>query len=154
MNVCTFFGHRDAPSEIQPFLISALEDIINVEKVTTFYVGNEGNFDRLSLASLLLLKKKYPDIKFTVVLAYLPKHTDAMHNDTFYANTILPEEVSSSPPKFKISKRNIWMINKSKYVITYVSYNTGGAAKYAEMAKKKGCRVINLAKAKNRPTMA
>lgn len=37
------------------------------------------------------------------------------------------------------------MINRSEYVITYVKYGTGGAAKSKESAEKKGKIVLNLA---------
>ncbi len=37
------------------------------------------------------------------------------------------------------------MIDKSNYVLTYVRHTIGGAAKFKEIAEKKGLFVINLA---------
>ena len=44
---CTFFGHRDCPETIQPKIRTAVIDLIENHGVTMFYVGNQGNFDRL-----------------------------------------------------------------------------------------------------------
>ena len=42
MAVCTFFGHRDCPETIKPYLREVLIDLINNQEVDTFYVGNRG----------------------------------------------------------------------------------------------------------------
>ena len=47
-------------------------------------------------------------------------------------------------PRFAISKRNEWMVNHSDMVITCIAHNFGGAAKYADYAKRKNKEVINL----------
>ena len=43
--VCTFFGHRDAPYEIEHILRETVENLIKNENVKLFYVGNNGRFD-------------------------------------------------------------------------------------------------------------
>lgn len=45
--VCTFFGHKDTPKEIEPTLRSTLIDLIENKNVNVFYVGNNGNFDTI-----------------------------------------------------------------------------------------------------------
>ena len=72
MSVCTFFGHRDWPSSIQPKLKAAFIDLIENHAVHTFYVGNHGAFDSLVRSTLQELTQSYPQIRYTVVLAYLP----------------------------------------------------------------------------------
>lgn len=47
MSVCTFFGHRDCPSSIEPNLKQALIHLIDAQSVDTFYVGNHGAFDAM-----------------------------------------------------------------------------------------------------------
>ena len=59
-------------------------------------------------------------------------------------NTIYPEGIESVPKRFAISWRNKWMLTESEYVVAYVKHSWGGAAKYYEMAEKKGKNVINL----------
>lgn len=71
MSVCTFFGHRECPGAITPFIRIVLEQLIEEEGVRTFYVGNQGQFDRYVRGILRELKKDYPYIIYRVVLAYM-----------------------------------------------------------------------------------
>lgn len=55
MKTCTFFGHRDSPVEVLPFLRAVVEEMIETEETEMFYVGNRGRFDEMAL-----LAKKRP----------------------------------------------------------------------------------------------
>ena len=57
---------------------------------------------------------------------------------------MLPEGIEAVHPRFAISWRNKWMIKQSDYVVTYITHPWGGAAQFAEMAKKQQKAVINL----------
>ncbi len=143
MSACTFFGHRNAPESVKPLIESTITKLITKHNVTTFFVGNHGSFDRLVYITLKELEKLYPQIKYYVVLAYLPtKKTKYEYIN--YADTIFPDCLTAIPPRFAISKRNIYMIKNSDYVITYVNNNFGCAAQFAEKAKRKNKIVINL----------
>lgn len=137
----TFFGHGDAPQGVSDCLYETLERLICNENAETFYVGNHGNFDRFVLHSLERLKKQYPHIRYTVVLAYMPRGGKGEFNE---ADTVFPFEVSSAPPRFAIDKRNAWMLEQSDVVVTYVVRPYGGAAKYKKMALLRGKRIIEL----------
>ena len=144
MRVCTFFGHRDAPEEIKGKLFSATENLIVKHGVDTFYMGCEGKFDAYARAAVKELSKKYPHIKHSVVLAYVPsekRYSEYMD----YSDTIVFDGIEKSHPRYAIAIRNEWMIKKSEYAITYIKYPIGGAYKYAEDMKRKGKTVINLA---------
>ena len=139
---CTFFGHRDAPSKIEGTIRETIERLIS-EGVTCFYVGNNGNFDSMVHRQLKQLREKYPHIRYYVVLAYMPTVKDEF-DITDYGETIYPEGLESVPPRFAISKRNQWMVEKAGIVVTYVKYSTGGAAQAKKIAERKGKTVINL----------
>lgn len=143
MLTCTFFGHKDTPNEIEPTLRSTLVDLIENKNVLKFYVGNHGNFDYMVKRCLIELKKVY-FIDYNVVLAYLPskKYYKEGKKPT---DTILPDNIETVPPKFAIIYRNKWMIEQSDYVVTYVKYSIGGAARFKELAEKKRKIVINIA---------
>ena len=127
---CTFFGHRDTPTKIEPLLKATLQDLIENKGVDLFYVGNQGNFDAMVRKVLSKLSQTYP-ITYRVVLAYFPKE------EMEYSNyTILPDGIEDVPPRFAISYRNKWMLEKADYVITYVTHPTGGAAQFKTMAQK------------------
>ena len=138
--VCTFFGHKDTPKEIEPTLRSTLIDLIENKNATNFYVGNNGNFDSMVCHQLEELSEIY-DIKYSVVLAYLPteknKYDDLTH-------TIYPEGLETVPKRFAISWRNKWMIQQSDIVVTYVTHNFGGAWQFKKMAERLNKHVINL----------
>lgn len=112
--------------------------------VNVFYVGNNGQFDHLVAAVLRELKSRNPQISYSIVLAYLPER-EKEYNQLSYTETIYPEGLEYTPPRFAISKRNQWMVQQSDYVIAYVEHSIGGAAQFTEHARKKHKTVINLA---------
>ena len=138
--VCTFFGHKDTPKEIEPTLRSTLIDLIENKNVNVFYVGNNGNFDTMVRRQLEDLSQTYP-ITYSVVLAYLPteknKYDDLTH-------TIYPEGLETVPKRFAISWRNKWMIQQSDVVVTYVTHSFGGASQFEVMAERLGKVLISV----------
>ena len=142
MKVCTFFGHRDTPDDIEPVLKNTILELTENKNVNKFYVGNHGNFDILTRKILKEIKKVYPQINYDVVLAYIPPK--AYYDD--YSDTILPDGIEDVPKKFAVLWRNKWMLSKSDYVITYVGCNCGGASKFKILAEKQNKTVINLYK--------
>lgn len=139
MSICTFFGHRDCPQTIEPKLRQALCDLILEKGVDCFYVGNQGAFDALVRKNLRELTKKYPEIRYAVVLAYVPgkKYGDS-------SDTLLPDGIENIPPRYAISWRNEWMLHQADFVITYINHEWGGAAKYAQKAARLKKTVIPL----------
>jgi hypothetical protein len=53
-------------------------------------------------------------------------------------DTLLPDGIETAPRRFAISFRNKWMVNKSDFVICYITHSFGGAAQYVELAKRQG----------------
>ena len=142
MPTCTFFGHRDCPETIKPKLKEVLVDLITNHRVDMFYVGHQGQFDAYVRSELKKLKQEYPQINYTVVLAYMPgKKTE--YDD--YSDTMLPEGIESVHPRYAISWRNNWMLRQSDYVVTYITHSHGGAAQFAEKAKRQKKEIIPLA---------
>lgn len=143
MVTCCFFGHKDAPSSIYPKLEEVVEKLITENKVSSFLVGNQGHFDGMVLEVLRKAKNKHPHINYNVVLAYMPGEKEEW-NPYNYGETMLPEGIEGIHPKYAISWRNKWMVNESDIVVAYITHSWGGAAKYVEMATKRGKNVINL----------
>lgn len=140
MSICTFFGHRDCPASIKLKLRSVLADLIENHAVDTFYIGNQGAFDFHVRSVLQELAQAYPHIRYTVVLAYLPKENEAYPYDTLF-----PDGIETVPKRFGISWRNKWMLKRADCVVVYITHQWGGAAQFAEQAEKQGKKVINLA---------
>ena len=137
---CTFFGHRGTPPEIKNLLRQVISELIEKQGVKRFFVGNQGNFDAMT-RSLLAEFEQTHLIRYEIVLAYLPKK-EGLHSAADH--TILPEGIETVPPRFAIEYRNKWMIDHSDLVVTYVTRSFGGAAKFRDLAKKKGKIVIDL----------
>ena len=138
---CTFFGHGDCYDVDIEKLCCAIENLISLG-VDTFYVGNQGYFDRLVFENLLQLKKMYPWLRIFVVLAYLPTSKTAY--DPYLDYSIYPEGIEIGPPRFAIERRNKWMLGQSEYCLCYVDHAWGGAYKFACQAKRKGLKIVNL----------
>ncbi len=137
--VCTFFGHTDAPPNLQERLEKLLTDYILHHHATVFYVGHNGNFDAMVKTTLQKLKPLYP-LEYTVVLAYLPYDKKQEYQN----DTIFPEALENVPPKYAIDRRNRWMIKQSDMVFTYVSYKISRTAHWREYAKKKGKITVDV----------
>ncbi len=143
MSSCTFLGHGDCFGLHTEELCEAIEALIS-KGIDTFYVGNQGGFDRMVHSSLKQLQEKYPHIHRYVVLAYLPAKGQELGEPVY---TLYPEGLELVPPRFAIEHRNKWMINTSAYCICYVNHAWGGAYKFAKLAKRRGLQVINLGSA-------
>lgn len=143
MYVCTFFGHRDAPKEIEPILRSTLINLIENQNTTVFYVGNQGNFDNMVGKTLKTLKEQNYTIQYYTVLANLEQNEQKTNN---IFPSLFPEGLECVPRKFAISWRNRWMIEHADTVVTYVTRPFGGAAQFKEMALKKDKKVVELSK--------
>ena len=143
MSVCTFFGHHDCPAEVKPKLREVLINLIENQSVKMFYVGNKGAYDRLVRAVLRDLVQEYPHISYAVVLERMPgKQNEDAPED--YSDTMLPEGIEKVPPRFAVDWRNKWMLRQSDYVVTYITHSWGGAAQFAEMAKRKKKALVRL----------
>ena len=138
---CCFFGHREVMHNIKDKLTAIIEKLITEDGVTEFYVGHQGQFDSMVYSVLKELKAKYPHIRYTVVIAYMP---DEHIKEVYGEDTLFPDGMESVSKKFAISKRNDWMIRQSGVAVCYVYKITGGAAKFREKAGKKGVPIIDV----------
>ena len=101
--ICTVIGHRDTPKSVQPVLREVLVELITKYGVDEFYIGTHGSFDYIVLETLREQKKEFSHIKYTNVLAYI---TGEREYNEKYENTIFPDVLENTPPRFAIKKRN------------------------------------------------
>lgn len=134
--ICTFFGHRDTEQIFFHLLENAIEKVIQNYSVNHFYIGNNGNFDKMALQAVTKLQVKYPYITYEIVLAYMA--------DEGQHPTLFPEGIENTPKRFAICFRNKWMVKHSDYIISYITQSYGGAYQYTKYAKNQGKFIINL----------
>lgn len=102
-------------------------------------MGNQGRFDTNVRSVLRELAKEYPEIRYAVVLAYLPEKKKEY--DDF---TILPEGIETVYPRYAIDWRNRWLLQRADFVVAYTTHSWGGAARYVQKAERAGKTVIHV----------
>lgn len=147
--ICTFFGHRDAPSTITSALKSTIMHLIQAQNVKTFYVGNNGRFDLLVQAILKDISAQ-TNIRYSIIISHINEQalSDAQNA------TVFPEGLETVPPKYAIAKRNAWLIENSSMVIAYAIHTHSNCHSWIEKAKRKGLQIINLADCANKKEQA
>ena len=118
-----------------------IEKLILKENVRVFYVGTNGNFDRMVYQVLEKLESKHT-ITIHVVLAYLNIKKDNMYFDI--DKTIFPDVLEKTPFRYAINKRNEYMIKKSDYIICFVKNTFSNSYNYLQVAMKNNLEIINL----------
>ena len=138
---CCFIGHKSGSREIKDRLLQTIEGLILNQQVKRFYVGTEGGFDRLVYEVLDELNGQYP-IEIVVVLAYLNRAPEQPYYDL--KRTLFPDELSKTPLRFAIRRRNSFMMKQSKFVVCYLNHPYSNAYGNIVEAVKKKKTVINL----------
>ena len=138
-----FFGHGNAPRDIEPSLEQAIIQLIEEDENITFLVGTHGHFDGMARRVLERLAPRHPLMKYRIVLAYLPVKRE--ENRFEGLPTMLPEGIENVPKNFAISYRNDYMVKECDTVICYITHDWGGAWKFVHKAEKQGKTIINLA---------
>lgn len=139
--IVTFCGHRtlENAEEVYKETVRVVEALI-CEGATQFYCGDMGAFDRLAARALRALKERYPQVRSTLVKAYL----DQDMPQELYDDSVWPP-LENTPPRLAIVMRNRWMADESDAVVAYVRHGWGGASNMRAYAVKKGKRVIDIA---------
>lgn len=148
MKSCVFFGHRDITvDEYREDLKNILTDLIENKGVTQFYSGFRGYFDVFCSNLVYELKSRYPQIKNTMVLSYMPKIPDdpdfayelqKCFDDSVY---LLERQI---PKPYAILETNKCLVDKCDYIVAAVNRHFGGAYAACEYALKRKKPIINL----------
>jgi uncharacterized phage-like protein YoqJ len=142
--VCTFFGHSECSGLDAAVLRNAIENLIK-QGTNEFLVGNHGQFDAMVFSCLQDFSKDYPEISYSVALAYLPTRKE--NYDIYHGHSFYPEGLEIGPAKFAIERRNRYLIESANICLCYINHTFGGAYKFARMAKRRGLQIINLGSA-------
>ena len=146
MNSCFMFGNRDCPESSLPKIEKTIEQFYLKNKITTFYVGNRGNFDRLAAVAVKHMKRHYPEIKLYLVLAYHPAERPVYLSEGFDNSYYPPLE--NVPRPYAIVRGNRYMVSHCDSIICYVNHfgNTRSLLEYAQRQQKRnGIILENLA---------
>lgn len=141
MKSCFLFGHADCPDQVLPRLEQAIETAIS-NGVTGFYVGNRGAFDRLATTAVKQAKKKFPEVRLYLLLAYHPAERPQELSEGF-DGTCYPLE-KTPPRRFAIVRANEAMLRQADYAICYVNHVGNTRKLLAVSQKRKGRGEIHI----------
>ena len=139
--IIAFFGHSDfvRTLETEEKMMLTLRELTD-GKDAELLLGGYGAFDRFSLGCCKRLRRYNPNVKLVLVTPY----PDRMPDDRAEYDEAVYPPLEQTPPRFAISARNRWMVDRAEIIIAYVNRTTGGAAKAIEYAGRKNKRVINI----------
>ena len=149
--IITFVGHGtlSISPELSTEIKKAIEANIDYKAHVTFYCGGYGDFDNHCARLCREMKKEIQNCEIIFVTPYI---TPSQQNkikyliDTkLYDDTIYPP-LEDVLPRFAITKRNEWMIDKADLIIAFVNHEYGGAYKTLKYAQRKRKRIIILSK--------
>ncbi len=148
--IITFCGHSqivygDAEYSV---LFKLLENEIIKDKNCVFYLGAYGNFDGLCYRVLKVLKQKYATIKIVFITPYIYEGYGKLQDVKYFYDDVIFPSLEKVPKRFAILKRNEWMVDNSDYIVSFIKYSWGGAAKMLDYAKKKRKTYVNIAENK------
>ena len=141
--IITFCGHSDfyEKGDIAKRVQEAIEEAAKGEKVE-FFLGGYGNFDRFAYSRAKEYKEKHNNAKIIFVTPYQTE-SYLEYKAYNYDEIIYPFE-DKVIPRFAITYRNKWIIERSDFVIAYVKRSFGGAYKMLKQAEKAKKQIFYL----------
>lgn len=128
-------------------LLRIIVDLIENEGVTQFYSGFRGDFDVYCSYLIYKLKARYPQIKNTMALSYIPEEPTEPDNafslpkcfdDSVY---LLERQV---PKRLAIIETNKCLVDKVDYIVAGVTLHCGGAYAACEYACKQKKPIVSV----------
>ena len=131
---------RDA-AEVEAWLLAVIPALI-AEGADEFYVGGKGAFDALAARAVQRCKARYPQVRVTLVQAYMDQpRIPELHDDLLYPS------LEGVPRRFAMPRRNRYMVQAAAVLVSYVWDRTGNAQRICEYAHRLGKRVISYPQA-------
>ena len=149
--IVSFFGHRRLEnfSFVSEALSNEIEKMLSSNSYIDFLVGRNGDFDRIVAETVRQKRKQFPECECNLIwiLPYLTKELHSQHvsYQEYYNEIEICEKSSFAYPKAAFTIRNREMINRSDFVIFFVTHTSGGAFQTLEYAKEIGKPFCNLA---------
>jgi uncharacterized phage-like protein YoqJ len=145
--IITFCGHADfhKTPELEAHMLALLEKYVG-NTPAEFYLGDYGGFDRFALEIAARYKKIHPQVSLVFVTPYLSEEYQKNHltDAAKRYDAILYPELENVPPRFAISHRNRYMVERADLVITYICRRRGGAYQTYRHALRKEKTLINM----------
>ena len=146
--IVTFCGHSQyvATSKDEQKMLYLLETVVG-DRVAELFLGGYGSFDSFARKCGRKFQQTHPNVRLIFVSPYMTLDYQKNHleNQKRLYDEVLYAELESVPPKFAISHRNKWMVERANCVIAYIVHAWGGAYQSYCHAKRKNKLVFNIA---------
>jgi uncharacterized phage-like protein YoqJ len=152
--ICCFTGHRridgEAMQELSRLLDGVLDRLI-ADGVTVFRTGGAMGFDTLAALKVLERREHDPSLSLELCLPCRDQtHGWDARSREYYEYILTHADrvsyVQEAYTKGCMLARNRMLVDGSQFCIGYCTSERGGSAYTLDYAKKKGLRVINLAR--------
>lgn len=149
--IITFCGHADfqRTTEYEQRLLTFLEENVG-DLPADMYLGGYGNFDAFAYDCCKRYQKTHSNISIYLITPYITPQYQKNHlayQKDLYDGIIYPE-IEDKPPRFAISYRNRWMVERADLVVCGVERAYGGAYQTYRYATRKDKPVFHLLDAK------
>lgn len=143
----TLFGHRyiDCFREVDEELDRVLNELVLKHPYIDFYIGNDGDFDRMATSAIRRLIQRCGKENITINLVFAYPKADIDMLEKQFDSVIIPPTLHHVHPKAAIKKRNEWMVEQAQLLLCYVEKQSGGAYTAMKYAERLGKEIINLA---------
>ena len=143
--IVTFCGHSQfsKAEKCEAQLLSLLKNAVG-DNPAEFFLGGYGAFDDFAYSCCKKYQMTHPDTKLIFITPYLFGERNLKDKPAQYDAIIYPE-IESAPPRYAISHRNRWMVEKADLVICFITHQSGGAYQAYRHAVSKKKTVFNLA---------
>ena len=139
--IITFCGHSTycPSSEDERKLLQFFEERIG-DRPAEFFLGGYGHFDSFARSCAAKYKRTHPNVRLILVTPYITPSYQKTHLE--YARELYDEilypELESVPPRYAITYRNRYMVEKADVVVAYIVCRTSGAYEtYRHAVRKK-----------------
>ena len=139
--IISFCGHSDyteSPKD-EALVLEILQQTAGDGDVE-FYLGEYGKFDYFAYRCA----QKYRAINPNARLYFITPYINAQTNGNKKFDEIIYPPLENVPPKFAISHRNRWMVERSDVIIAYISHKFGGAYTTYKYAVSNNKKIFNL----------
>ena len=146
----SFFGHRkiEGALRLEETLEQMIFQLLQKKEYVEFLVGRDGAFDLLVSSVVKRCKKKYGEHNSALVWV-LPYPTAELRDNEdafslYYDEIEICEDAAQCHYKAAFQVRNRRMVDRSDFVIFYVTRKSGGAYQTMKYAERTGVSLINL----------
>ena len=147
--IITFFGHSNYVKnpKHEEIILDHLESVVG-DRAVDFYLGGYGNFDSFALSCAKKFQQSHPNAKIYFVTPYITEsyEKNRLKNCSLLYDGIIYPPLENAPPKYAISHRNKWMVDKADLVIFFVTRSYGGAYRAIAHARATAKNLLELSK--------